>query len=70
MNAITLSQPTFNEYRLMYYFGAWMTKEIIVAESDAEALFDANEAFANSSLSGWKYEVALFCGNRKVKQYC
>ena len=25
----------------MYNFGAWVTKEIIIAESDAEAVFDA-----------------------------
>lgn len=67
---ITLSTPNFNEYRLMYFFGAWITKEAIIAENDAEAIFDANETFANSDLTGWKHGVALFCGNRKVKQYC
>lgn len=50
-------------------FGAWVTKEVIVAENDMEAIFDADKTFANSNLANWKYEVALFCGNRKVKQY-
>ena len=53
----------------MYLFGAWVTKEVIIAETDNEAIFDADEAFANSNLANWKYSVALFCGNRKVKQY-
>jgi hypothetical protein len=70
MNAtINTTLPNTREYRLMYLFGAWVTKEVIIAESDAEAVFDADMAFANSSLDNWKYGVALFCGNRKVKQY-
>jgi hypothetical protein len=67
---ITLSTPTFKTYNLMYYFGAWVTKEVIAAENDAEAIFDADASIADSNLSGWKYGVALFCENRKVKQYC
>jgi hypothetical protein len=66
---ITLSTPNFKEYRLMYCFGAWVTKDIIVAENDAEAVFDADESFSQSNLSNWKYGVALFCGNRMIKQY-
>lgn len=71
MNATiyTSTTPATREYRLMYNFGAWVTKEIIIAESDAEAVFDADTTFTNSNLAGWKYGVALFCGNRKVKQY-
>ena len=55
------------EYRLMYFFGTWITKAIIPAECDAEAIFDAQEAAA--SLKDWKHGVALFCGNRMVKEY-
>lgn len=65
----TTAAPRTKEYRLMYNFGAWVTKEVIIAENDAEAVFDADMSFANSSLDNWKYGVALFCGNRKVKQY-
>lgn len=67
---VTLSTPTFKTYKLMYFFGAWITKEVIAAENDAEAIFDADRTFADSRLSEWKNGVALFCGNRKVKQYC
>ena len=71
MNATinTTATPNTKEYRLMYLFGAWVTKEVIIAESDAEAVFDADMVFANSNLGNWKYGVALFRGNRKVKQY-
>lgn len=71
MNATiyTNATPATREYRLMYLWGAWITKEIICAESDAEAVFDADTTFAASRLQGWKHGVALFCGNRKVKQY-
>ena len=65
----TTATPNTKEYRLMYLFGAWVTKEVIIAESDAEAVFDADMVFANSNLDNWKYGVALFRGNRKVKQY-
>ena len=67
---ITLSTPTFKTYKLMYFFGAWITKEVIAAENDAEAVYDADATFAESGLSAWGKGVALFCGNRKVKQYC
>ena len=53
----------------MYMFGAWVTKEVIAAECDAEAVYDADATFATSRLGEWKYGVALFCGNRKVKEY-
>ena len=65
---ITLSAPAFREYRLMYFFGAWITKEVIVAEDDTEAIYDARATFAES-LADWGHGVALFCGNRKVMQF-
>ena len=61
------SNPNIREYRVMYLFGAWVTKEIIFAESDDEAKFDAAESA--ESLKNWPYAVALFCGNRKVVSY-
>ena len=61
------SNTTTREYRVMYLFGAWVTKEIIFAETDAEAKFDAAESA--ESLKNWPYAVALFCGNRKVVSY-
>lgn len=57
------------EYKLMYMFGAWICKCRICAECDAEAVFDADEAFMCSNLHDWKNGVALFCGNRMVKRY-
>ena len=71
MNATinTTAAPSTREYRLMYLFGAWVTKEVIIAESDAEAVFDADMTFASSNLGNRQYGVALFCGNRKVKKY-
>lgn len=61
------SNPNIREYRVMYLFGAWVTKEIIFAESDEEAKYDAAESA--ESLKNWPYAVALFCGNRKVVSY-
>lgn len=59
-----------NEYRLMYFFGVWHTDTTLYAESDDEAIFDADEAYKdNARLQNWNYNVALFCGNRKVKAY-
>ena len=57
------------EYKLMYLFGAWISKCSICAECDEEAIFDADDAFASSRLKEWKNGVALFCGNRMVKKY-
>lgn len=58
------------EYRLRYFFGTWMTSRIIYAENDAEAIHDADEAYnENGNLADWQYPVALFCGNRKIKEY-
>ena len=66
---ITLSNPTYKTYRLMYFSGVWVTKEVFAAENDTEAIFDADMTFANSNLTDWQHGVALFCGNRRVKNY-
>lgn len=49
------------EYRLMYYFGCWLTAKKIYAEDDAEAIFDAQEHISTKRLR-W----ALFCNGRMV----
>ena len=59
---------TYKTYRVMYYFGVWMTHEVIAAESDAEAIFDADMSVANAPAKG-KLTYALWQGNRKVKVY-
>ena len=42
----------------------------IFAEDDKEAVFDADQEFnSRNGLQHWPYEVALFCGRRKVKTY-
>lgn len=64
-----ISTPRLSEYRLMYLFGAWITHEVICAESDAEAIFDADASFTQSRLQNWKHGVALFKGNKRVKTY-
>ena len=53
----------------MYFFGTWITKSIIPAECDKEAIFDADDEYSESNLNNWQYPVALWCGNRKVKSY-
>lgn len=65
----TFSNPTLKTYRLMYFFGVWVTKESFAAESDAEAIFDADMIFADSKLTDWQHGVALFCDDRRVKDY-
>lgn len=62
-------QVSTKEYRLMYFFGTWVTKEIIYAENDKEAIFDADMTMEYDSLRNWEKSVALWCGNRKVKSY-
>ena len=52
----------------MYYFGVWMTHEVLAAESDAEAIFDADMSVANAPAKD-KLTYALWQGNRKVKTY-
>ena len=59
---------TYKTYRVMYYFGAWVTKETFSAESDAEAIFDADMIVANAPAKD-KLTYTLFQGNRKVKTY-
>jgi hypothetical protein len=66
---IEISNPTFKTYRIMYKFGAWVSKETIAAESDMEAVFDADQIIKGSNLQGGEHGVALFCGNRLVKSY-
>lgn len=67
---IQLQEFTTQEYKLMYLWGAWMTDTKIYAEDDSEAIFDADEAFAEKkSLRNWPYGVVLFQGNRIVKTY-
>ena len=67
---VSTEMPKTKEYRLRYFFGTWMTSSIIFAESDAEAIHDADEVYnKNGNLADWQYPVALWCGNRKVKEY-
>lgn len=62
--------PEVQEYRLMYLFGAWVTDDTIFAETDEEAIFDADAAFSEKkNLHHWRYGVALWQGNRMVKEY-
>lgn len=67
IQSIILPKVKTNEYKLMYMFGAWVTAEVIIAECDSEAIFDAEKHA--QKLSNWKHEVALFCGNRLVHRY-
>lgn len=71
INSVKVSSnlPTFNTYRLMFKCGAWNTRATFICESDAEAIHDADEFFSNSNIKNWSYGVALFQGNRLVKQY-
>lgn len=64
---VKLNDIKTNVYKLMYMFGAWVTAEVIIAECDSEAIFDAEEHA--KKLSNWKHGVALFCGNRLVHRY-
>lgn len=63
---VTMSNVQTREYRLMYYFGVWMTSERIYAESDAEAIYDADHA-EKKAID--KLVYALWCGKRMVKRY-
>lgn len=66
---VAVSTPEVQQYRLMYLFGAWVTKETIHAETDEEAIFDADAAFKEAkTLHNWN-GVALVQGNRFVKMY-
>ena len=57
-----------HEYRLMYYFGVWMTSSIIYAECDAEAIFDARQELKDKQ-SKLALPYALWRGNRIVKKF-
>lgn len=57
-------EENMKEYRLMYNFGAWITSARIYAETDREAIFDANSI---DKKAGLRY--ALFCENRMVKDF-
>lgn len=62
-------QLNIKEYRLMYIFGGWVTREVICAQDDNEAIFDSDESFRNSRLHNWPHGVALFQNGRMVKRY-
>ena len=71
-NNITINEDIKTEkYTLMYMHGSWQPHGLsFCAESDKEAIFDADQMFHESAtLPLWGYGVALFCGNRKVKEY-
>lgn len=65
---MTHTTNTLKTYKVMYYFGTWMTHEVLAAESDAEAIFDADMSVATAPARG-KLTYALWQGNRKVKTY-
>lgn len=66
---MTITTTTLKTYKVMYFFGALVTKETFAAESDKEAIFDADMIINGSNLNDWLHGVVLFCGNRKVKTY-
>ena len=65
---MTHTTNTLKTYKVMYYFGAWISKETFAAESDAEAIFDADMIVANAPAKD-KLIYALWQGNRRVKTY-
>ena len=65
---MTHTTNTLKTYKVMYYFGAWISKETFAAESDAEAIFDADMIVANAPARG-KLTYALWQGNRRIKTY-
>ena len=66
---VAVSVPDVQEYKLKYLWGAWITKETIYAETDEEAIFDADEIFKNDkTLHNWN-GVALVQGDRFIKSY-
>lgn len=68
-NKINITEREYKTYRLMYLFGAWVTKAEWSCESDDEAIYDATACYGASKLSGWAYSVALFEGSRMVKLF-
>lgn len=65
--SIEVNAPEPKEYRLMYFWGAWVTKYIIYAESDAEAIFDADVKMLEGHNHCFSY--ALFGSKGMVKRY-
>lgn len=65
-NNIEMLDIDTREYRLMYFFGVWVTANIVYAESDAEAIFDTRSAVKEAED---KLPYALWCGNRLVKKF-
>ena len=66
---VAVSVPEVQEYKLKYLWGAWITTETIYAETDEEAIFDADEIFKNNKmLHNWN-GVALVQGDRFIKSY-
>lgn len=61
-----IKQPRTKEYRLMYFFSAWVTSECIYAENDEEAIFDADNT---PKIAADTLQYALFCGNKLIKKY-
>lgn len=65
-NSVRSYDPEFKEYKLMYYFGTWITNCKLYAENDQEAIYDADRCV---KIANDKLNYALWCGNRKVKEY-
>lgn len=66
IEGIKPTAPKTKEYRLMYLFGAWVTSSKIYAETDEEAIFDADD---EPRKAADELPYALFCGRRLVKLY-
>ncbi len=68
--AVEVSElPKVKEYRLMYMFGAWVCDRCIYAETDVEAVHDADEAYQEAENLHTRHGVALVQGDRFVKMY-
>lgn len=66
--SIVIKTPEIKEYHIMrYYWGAWWTKFVICAETDKEAIFDADNFISENGTQG--YRTALCINNRFVKKY-
>ena len=74
MTHATNTPRTMKTYKLMYFFGVWHTAIRYAAESDAEAIFDCDLDYyfpepGMADLRNWRYGVALWRGNKLVKEY-
>lgn len=70
MEEMEIKNPRVKEYRIMYLWGVWITHAKVYAETDEEAIFDADEVFKNAkNLHNWKMGVCLIQGDRFVKTY-